>query len=187
MKKLVLYGAGGLGREAVLLVDEINYTHPGTYNLLGFVVDSQYLRGQQKVAGYPVLGDAKWLFDHANEVCCAITVGDYSEERERIFRTLEAENIEIESLISPSVYVHSSNTIGRGCYIGWRTTLSVDMVIGNGVFINSDCMFGHDVHVGDFASVMPRAAISGGCTIGKHAVIGGGSYILPRSCFSLSL
>ena len=42
LTKLVLFGAGGLGREIAVLIKQINNIKP-TFDLLGFIVDSEYL------------------------------------------------------------------------------------------------------------------------------------------------
>ncbi len=181
MKDIVIFGAGGLGREAVVLINiGINRYEPNTYNLLGFVVEKKYYKANTVVNGYPVLGDEEWIFDHADTVCCALAIGDHSYERERIFHMLDSHGVKLETLICRNVYVPPTTIIGQGCYIATGVCLSVNMTIGNGVFINSQCMFGHDVVIGDFCNFYPRATISGNCTFGRHASIGGAAYIIPK-------
>ena len=53
-KDLVLFGAGGSGREIARLVEKIN-DEENTFNLLGFVDDNESLWGQN-LNGIPVLG-----------------------------------------------------------------------------------------------------------------------------------
>ena len=180
MKKIVIFGAGGLGRETITLINYgINY-YSKKYELLGFVVEEKYYQPNTIINGYPVLGTTQWLIDHRDDVCCTIAIGDYSYERERIFKMLDENGVELETLICGDAFVPPTCKIGKGCYIGTGVVFSVNSVIGDGVFINSQCMFGHDVKIGEFCTFYPRATISGNCTIGRHAKIGGGSYIVPK-------
>lgn len=178
MKDIVLFGAGGFAKEALVLIGDINNQKPGTYRLLGFVVDKEYFKPNTVINGFPVVGDLDWLISHKDTVCCAIAIGA-SKDRERIFNMLDQNGIEIETLISPEIYVDPTNKIGRGCYIGYRTVLSVNSTIGNGVFINTDCIFGHDLSIGDFTTIYPRVTVSGNCKIGCGVEVGGGTYIIP--------
>lgn len=41
MTPLILFGAGGHAREVAQVVHDINHTQPGTWQLLGFMADSQ--------------------------------------------------------------------------------------------------------------------------------------------------
>lgn len=180
MKKIVIFGAGGLGRETINTINfGINRWNP-KYELLGFVVENKYYNDNVMIDGYPLLGTEQWLIDHKQDVSCVIAIGDYSVERERIFQMLDSNGVHLETLISGDAFVPPTCTVGRGCYIGSGVLLSAGMVVGDGVFINSQCMFGHDVKLGDFSTFYPRATISGYCEIGKHAKIGGNAYIVPH-------
>lgn len=175
-KRIVLYGAGGFGREAVVVVDDINVYHPGTYDFLGFIDDNADT--SKTINSRRVLGGMDWLIAHREEVCCAITVGNI-ETREKIFRKLDENRIQIETLVSPQVYVDPTCKLGRGCYIGYRCVLPINGKIGDGVFFNTDVIAGHDLVIGDFSTVWHRVTISGNCTIGSRVEIGGASYIVP--------
>ena len=178
MKDIVIFGAGGFGREIPPLIWDINMKTPNSYRLLGYIVDQEYWQPNTTVNGYPLLGDVEWLVAHKDSICCTIAIGK-AKEREAVFRRLDALGVEIETLISPSVYIHPTCKIGRGCYIGFRSLLSVNTDIGNGVFLNSDVMLGHDLQIGDFTTIYPRATISGNCSIGSNVEIGGAAYIVP--------
>lgn len=179
MRDLVIFGAGGFAREAAVLVGSINQCRPQTYRLLGFVVDEEYFVPGTVINTVPVLGDINWLIAHRDEVCCNIAIGE-PQPRKRIFQLLKDQGIKLETLISPEVYVDPSNKIGEGCYIGYRTVLSVNSVIGDGVFINTDCILGHDLGIGDYSTLWHRVTVSGDCTIGSGVQVGGGSYIIPK-------
>lgn len=181
MKDIVIFGAGGLAKETVLMItDGINYYHKNAYRILGFVVEEKYYQPGKSVSGYPILGTERWVIDHKGEVCCALAIGEHTHERERIFNMLKTAGVKLETLICGNAYVPKSCKIGEGCYIGTGVSLSADVEIGDGTFINSQVMIGHDVKIGRFCSFYPRATISGGCVFGDHVNVGGSSYIVPR-------
>ena len=65
MKDLVIIGAGGVGQELTLIVEEINKKKE-QWNLLGFIDDNKELY-DNKVLGYKVLGGLNWLKKFVNE------------------------------------------------------------------------------------------------------------------------
>jgi sugar O-acyltransferase (sialic acid O-acetyltransferase NeuD family) len=120
-----------------------------------------------------------WLINHRDDVVCGLTIGEHFDEKERIFRMLDENGIMIETLIDGYSYIPPTCKIGRGCYIGYLSTLSVNSTIGDGVFLNCQCMCGHDLVIGNFTTLFPRVTVSGHCTIGSKVMIGGCSYIVP--------
>ena len=65
-KKVVLFGAGGSGREIARLVEKINDVEK-TFDLLGFIDDDPAMEGLV-LNGVPVLGGTEWLVAHKDEV-----------------------------------------------------------------------------------------------------------------------
>ena len=59
-QRLVIFGAGGFGREVLQLVRDINAVSP-VWTCDGFLVDSQYAACGGLVQGLPILGDLTWL------------------------------------------------------------------------------------------------------------------------------
>lgn len=178
MKKLVLYGAGGLGREVAFLVERINRAAP-TYDLLGFVVGTEYYQEGAMVNGYPIIGDEQWLLEHKLEVVCTCAIGE-PRPREAVQSRLMAQGVAFETLISPDVEVHASNRIGRGVILSRGVHMTVNITIGDGVFINGYTGIGHDVVIDDYACVMGDCALTGHVHIGKRVFMGGKAYIVPN-------
>lgn len=178
MKRIVLYGAGGFGRETAYLIDMINYYFPGSYWFLGFLVDKEYYKPNQVINGYPVLGTEEWILNN-KDVFCVCTIAD-NNTRERIQTNLMAQGVMFETLIAPYLPVPPTARIGAGCVISANVALSVNTIIGDGVFINNSVTIGHDVNIGDYTSVMPGTGISGNCRIGSKVSIGGHAFIVPK-------
>lgn len=178
MKRLVLYGAGGFGREAAYMVGVINYNFPGTYWMLGFLVDKEYYQPNQVVDGFPVLGTEEWLLKN-KDVKCICTIAD-NKARERIQTNLTEQGVQFETLIAPYLPIPPSAKIGKGCVLGGHVSISVGTQIGDGVFLNSSVNIGHDVVIGNYSSIMPNSDISGNCHIGERVMIGGHAYVTPH-------
>lgn len=177
MQNIVLFGAGGLARETVQLIDDIN-RHKPSYRLLGFVVEEKYYKANSMVGGYPVLGTEEWIIANKDNVVCTCAIG-FPEPRARIQKALQAQGVRFESLISPKASIRESSTVGKGCIIG-SSIITVDCVIGDGVLLNGDVTCGHDVSVGNYTCVMSGTKINGWCSVGEEVFIGGNAYIVPK-------
>ena len=181
MKKIVLYGAGGLAREIANMIEiinsiEIKKGNIGKYDLLGFLDDN--VKVGTNINGYKILGNSEWIFRH-KEVFCTCSIANVSVKK-KIHDFLNANGVKFESLIAPDVYVPPSTKIGKDCVIVGHTLLSVNMNIEDGVFINSGVSLGHDVFIDKYSCIMPGTSISGYCKIGKQVTVGGHTFIVPR-------
>lgn len=179
IKELVLYGAGGMGAEISFLVEQINRVQP-TYHLLGFVVDSEYYRENVFINGYPLLGDAKWLLEHKDEVVCTCAIGNPAA-RHKVQESMEVQGVRFETLIHPTAAINPSSAIGAGSVIGRSCGVSDNVQIGKGCFMNGPVVsVGHDVKIGNYTILMPKVQISGHCRIGNEVMVGGCSFINPH-------
>ena len=113
-KDLVLFGAGGSGREIARLVEKIN-DEENTFNLLGFVDDNESLWGQN-LNGIPVLGGTEWLLNFKDKILCSVTSG-IVKIREAICSKLIAQDVKFATLIDPSASIGKTVQIGEGCII----------------------------------------------------------------------
>ena len=156
----------------------INYSFPGSYWFLGFLVDKEYYKPNQVINGYPVLGTEEWILNN-KDVYCVCTIANNSV-RERVQTTLMEQGVMFDTLIAPYLPIPPTARIGVGCVISSNVALSVNSIIGNGVFINNSVTIGHDVKIGDYSSVMPGTGISGNCKIGSKVSIGGHAFIVPK-------
>ena len=178
LKKIVLIGAGGFGREvAASLIRTINWYKP-TYDFLGFLDDGPGFHSGMEIDGYPWLGNRNWILDHKDEVCCTCTIGS-AELKKQIQTELTDKGVRFETIIETTSYVAPHTTIGPGCVLYGGVRISVNCTIGAGVLLNDGVKIGHDVTIGDYTSIMPDTGISGGCCIGEQVDIGGHAFIIP--------
>lgn len=178
MKKIVLYGAGGFGKEVATLIEWINWKKP-TYELLGFIDDGAQFNEGIMINDYPWLGGSQWIIDHREDTFCTCTIGDVSI-KSKIQEELTRIGVQFESLVAIDAFVSKNTSIGKGSVIYGGVTISVNCSIGNGVLINQGCTIGHDAIIGDYTTIMPGTGISGAVKVGSGVSIGGHAFIVPE-------
>ena len=176
MKKIVLFGAGGLGKEVANMINEINKWKP-TYDLLGFVVEKKYFKHNTYVNDLPILGDEEWLLQNKDVLCCCTIANVY--QKARIQEYFSAQGIKFETIIAVSAYVAPFSSIGDGCIIYPYVLVSSNVTIDQGVLLNSYVTIGHDVSIGKYSTVQPATGISGNVKIGEKVSVGGHAFVVP--------
>ena len=177
LKKIVLIGAGGFGREAASIIEVLNRQKP-QYELLGFLEDGENFHEGMMVNGYPILGRSDWILDHKDDVLCNCTIGN-PHTKARIQRELTAKGVQFETLIGALSYIAPYTKIGKGCVLYGGVMVSVNCTIGDGVLLNQWVDIGHDAVIGDYTTIMPATGISGYCRIGSEVNIGGHAFVIP--------
>lgn len=164
--RVVIYGAGGLGRETAVLAE----ASLAGARIEGFIDDG--VEPGVERGGLRVLGGIDWFDSISEPIGVAIGVGD-SKTRRRIYRALERHaHVSFPRLIHPMVTISKGTTIGEGAMIHARCAISVDVSIGRCVLLNGAIGVGHDTVIEDFASVMPMTAISGAVVLGEACSVG---------------
>jgi len=173
-KKLVIIGAGGVGREIAAALK--CYPIEG-YQLIGFIDDGQ--QAGSIINGLQILGNMQWIIDNDNDLGVIIAIGN-PQIREKIVRTLKSTRVTYPVLIGSNVNIHDPERvkIGLGCYIADGCILTTDIVIGDFCFLNTACTLQHDTVVGNYCVLMPGVRITGGATIGNA------TYISPNCIIS---
>ena len=170
LKKIVIVGAGGLGKEVLWNIIDINKAS-NVFDVVGFLDDNKKLHGK-KINGYPILGDINWL-SNKKKIGCIIAIGD-SRIKERVVKKLKNFNVSFPSIIHPSVIMSEFVTVGKGTIIHAGAIIPPDSEIGNFVFINLRSQIGHDCKIKDFVSIMAGVTVTGDTIIEKGAYIASG-------------
>lgn len=173
MRKLVIVGVGGLGREIAWLVERINAMEP-TWELLGFIDDNSEKHGTI-VNGYPVLGGCDWVLEHKDEVFAVCAVGT-AQTRRRIVERLHG--VRFATLVDPKVQMSQRVEMGEGCIICAGSILTVNIKLGSHVIINLDCTIGHDAVLSDYVTLYPSVNVSGNTFLEESVEMGTGSQII---------
>ena len=177
MKDIVIYGAGGFGREIACLIRMINKESP-EWKLIGFLDDNEALHGTSNEYGQ-VLGGSGWINDYSRPLSVAIAVGNPNAVKlisERITNPL----IDFPNLYAPNVtfFDKGSLQIGKGNIICYNCVVSCNVIVGNFNLFNGNISIGHDAMIGNCNVVMPSCNISGGVSIGDCNLLGVQSVVL---------
>jgi len=174
MKKIVIVGAGGFGREVEMLIEQINSVVP-EWEFLGFVDDC--VQEGTIVGSAKVLGSIAKLKD-LEGVHVVVAIGN-PLTKVKIINKLPKEQ-QYATLIHPNVLVGKRVAIGKGSIICAGTIITIDVRIGQHVILNLACTVGHDTEIGDFCSFMPSINISGEVVIEKSVYVGTGAKIINQ-------
>jgi sugar O-acyltransferase (sialic acid O-acetyltransferase NeuD family) len=171
-KKVLIYGAGGLGREVLSML-----AGHSELEAIGFL-DDEKAPGTM-VSGLPVIGNS--LSEQLSSNSVIVAIGN-PLIKHAVVQKLRGRNADFVSVIHPSVIIQSRESvkIGDGVVIGAGTVLTTDIVVGDHVLINLNCTIGHDVTIGDYSSLMPGVNIAGEVSVGTRVLIGSGVNVLNR-------
>lgn len=179
MKDIVIFGAGGLGREVACLIKRINAVHL-EWNLVGFYDDGIKV-GTRNEYG-EVLGNALDLASYDKEISVAIAIGSPQTVKKIVEILSVNEKLKFPNLISPDFNIADPENYSMGCgnIIQRYCSISCNVHMGNFNLLNTQIGIGHDVTIGDYNSLMPGVKISGEVTIGNCNFFGVGSIVLQR-------
>ncbi len=171
---LLIYGAGGLGREILSLVRSLDAFEP-----LGFLDDG--VAKDKTINGARVLGGLEVLHVFEKPVNIVLALGD-PVAKSLLAAKIDPGLVYYPVIKHPSVIIQdeASVSIGAGSILCAGSILTTDIRIGDHVLINLKCTIGHDTSIGNFTSLMPGVNIAGEVSIGTGVLIGSGSNILNR-------
>ena len=175
MRKIVIFGAGGFGREIQWLIERIN-EEKYTWEIAGYIDDNVEIGTE--IDGYQVLGGSKYLVNYPEVLAVALAVGNAGIRKSIIEKISVNEKLEFPNLIDPSVQMSQRIIMGKGNLICVANILTVDIWMGDFNIINLDCTVGHDVKLESYITVYPSVNISGCVSIGDLSEIGTGTQII---------
>jgi sugar O-acyltransferase (sialic acid O-acetyltransferase NeuD family) len=165
---LLVYGAGGSGRETACLGQRCGRE-------VGCLIEDG-APGDQTINDLPVLSwaEARRRFPRAQVV---VGVGS-SRARERITAEVLAGGAELATLVHPDVERSPFVQIGAGTVICAGCILTTNLRIGAGVQVNIACTISHDAVIEDWVTFAPGVHVAGRVHIGRHAYLGIGVNII---------
>ena len=178
---IVIFGAGGFGREVLQLIYDINQQESSApiWNPLGFIVDAQYV-DTRLVNGLPIVGSPAWLEDHP-EVKVVLAVGSSAVRRRTVNQWKGVSSNRYATLIHPSAIVGNQVEIGAGSVVCAGALITTNILIGQHVHVNIGCTIGHDAVLEDFVTLSPSVNVSGNVRLGAGVDIGTGSVLIPHA------
>lgn len=175
MKRLLIIGAGGFGREVLAWALDIP-KEKRDWELAGFL-DSNPFALKDYACPYPVIDDdLNFPLMPDDLVICAI--GDPSIKL-RVCNTLKKQGANFITLIHPSAIIGPRCTIGDGCVLCPGVVITTDATIGDFVTLNVYATVGHDASIGDGSTISGHCDVTGFAKVGKSVFLGTHAVILP--------
>ncbi len=176
MKKLVIIGARGFGREYYNGL-RLKENYGKEYMFKGFLDDKK--DALDSYIDYPPILSAveDYVIEKDDVFTCAL--GD-SFYRKKYIDIILAKGGEFISLISDKSIIHTNAKIGKGVIISPFCAISSDVVIGDFSIVQSFCNLGHDAQIGEYCSLESYTFMGGFSKIGINVTLHTRSTILPH-------
>lgn len=175
MKKLFVYGAGGMGREIFELVDKINVKEQ-KWEICGFIDDGKSgytIEGDKIVGGYD-------FFEKLNEdVDVVIGIADTKIKKKIIQKLQNNSYVSFPTIIHPEANISKNCIIKKGCIVTYGCTVATNAVLDEFVFINFNSTVGHDTKIGKYTTIMPSVNVSGCCNVSEGVIFGTKATLIP--------
>lgn len=168
-KKLVIIGDSAFAEVAYEY-----FTHDSAYEVVGFSVESAYLK-KNELFGLPIV-PFEQIEEHFNpdavEFYAALVYTQLNRLRTRLYQAAKAKGYPPASYISSRAFVWQNVQIGEHCFIFEDNTLQPFVKIGRNVVLWSGNHIGHHSVVKDNCFIASHVVISGFCDIGRNTFMG---------------
>jgi sugar O-acyltransferase (sialic acid O-acetyltransferase NeuD family) len=175
MKRLIIIGAGGFGREVLSWAIDIEPTQQD-WRLYGFLDENSTALKNYSLP-YAIFGSPSTYDPTENDVfVCAI--GD-PKKKLSICKKLKDRGAKFTNLVHNSAIIGNGNKIGLGCILCPRSTITTNVVLGDFITINVNSGIGHDAVINDGVTISAQCDITGNTFLGEGVFIGSNAVILP--------
>jgi len=175
--RIVIFGAGGLGRETLQTACEQRAAGQAI-EILGFVVDPG-VQCPAKVSGFPVYRDPT-IFAADATVQFVVAIGSPALRARVAARIVQLAGPRFASIVHPGCVIGRSVAIGNGSIILQSASITTDVRIGRHAVINPQASIAHDCILEDFVSISPAVTLTGGVYVEEGSDIGAGVTVIPR-------
>ncbi|AOY75650.1 acetyltransferase [Clostridium formicaceticum] len=181
MKKLLIAGVGGFGREVFQWASDFQNKTP-KWREIKFLIKSLQEKDdlaliEQFHLPYETEEEIKLSNKEEIEIVCAI--GDPNLKLS-VCNELEKMGLNFVTLIHPTAVVGRDCEIGKGVIICPGAVITTNVKIGNFVSINCLSSIGHDVVVEEGCTISSQCDITGSVYIERGVFLGSGARILPK-------
>lgn len=193
MKKLIIIGAGGMGRTMYSnALESVGYGE--NFIIKGFIDDN--LRALEGFDNYPpVIGTIKDYLPQDNDVFVS-SIGGAS--RRSCMEDIISRGGVFCDLIHKTARIYANAKLGKGNFIGAYSVIGNDAVVGDYNMIQAYSVIGHDAKIGswnridthvtcvggivieDEVNIHTSAVISHGVTVGRGSHVGALSFVIRK-------
>ena len=170
MKKLIIIGAGGMGRTVYSnALESLGYGEK--FVVEGFIDDN--LQALDGFSGYPpILGTIRDYQPQSDDVFVS-SIG--SAVRRPCMEEIIARGGEFIELIHQTARVYQNARLGKGNFIGAFSVIGNDVVIGDYNMIQSYTVIGHDARIGSWNRIISHKVV-----VESGAHVGACSFVIRR-------
>jgi sugar O-acyltransferase (sialic acid O-acetyltransferase NeuD family) len=170
-RELLIFGAGGFGREVASWAGRARWQDRG-FEVVAFIDDEPTAA---ELNGWPMLTLVQAAERFPGGVVLA-TVGNPKTRERLIGKAAEAGLAPTPPVIHPNVeYDHQYVEIAEGVVICAGSVLTVQISVEAHAQINLDCTVGHDAVIGMHSTLSPGVHISGNVTLEPYTFVGTGA------------
>lgn len=166
--KLLIIGAGGHGKVVADIALKMN-----KWKEILFLDDNENIRTP---IGMEVIGKTRDVFEYMDDFDFFIGIGNNSI-REGIQSKLEAEGVNLPTLIHPSAVIGEQVELAAGTIVMAGCVINCCAKIGKGCIINTSSTIEHDNLIEDYVHISPGVNLAGTVNIGKGTWLGIGSTV----------
>jgi sugar O-acyltransferase (sialic acid O-acetyltransferase NeuD family) len=177
MKRLLIVGAGGLGREVFSWVSDAS-KHQSEWSIAGFLCDDLNALDNYDY-DIPIVGGIQDYVPH-DEDLLVMAIADPRDKLD-LANKLEERGAKFITLIHPTAIIAKNAKIGRGCVVCQFSSVSCDTNVGNFVTVNTRTGIGHDSKIDDGCTLSSLVDLGGYVQMGRGVFVGGSANILPKT------
>jgi sugar O-acyltransferase (sialic acid O-acetyltransferase NeuD family) len=167
---VVVFGAGGHGKTLIELIRAV-----GAFDAVGVIDDSAAV---SEVLGVPMIGSRQDLAGiRSDGIGLAVNaIGGITNMaiRVEVSGLLTAAGFTMPVLIHPSAVVEPSARIGPGCQVLAHSYVGSDVVLADGVIVNTGAVVSHDCVIASHANISPGCVLASGVHVGTRTLLGMG-------------
>jgi sugar O-acyltransferase (sialic acid O-acetyltransferase NeuD family) len=175
MKRALIVGAGGFGREVLVWLDDLRRCKGG-FEIEGFLDRDPTALGHVDV-GLPILGDPA-VFELSKDHILVSAIGDPASKL-KLADALAGRGGRWMSLVHPTAVIGPRCTLGEGCVLCPGAVLTTDVILGRLVTINVNSTVGHDAIIGDGCTLSAHCDVTGHVTLERCVFMGSHAATIP--------
>lgn len=177
MKDILLIGFGGHSRSVIDTIEKQKQ-----YNIIGF--SDVNINDEVQYKGYKIIctdDDLEKVYSEGVKYAF-VTIGFMGKHdvRKKIYNRLKQIGFLLPTIVDDTAILAEDVRIGEGTYIGKRTVINANTVVGKMCIINTGAIVEHDCMIGDFSHVAVSAVICGQCMVGKSVFVGANATVVHQ-------
>lgn len=179
MKKVLIVGAGGFGREVHSWFDAWRLAERGRsdqYRFAGFL-DRDPKALANVAIDVPILGDPATYLPQADEVfVCGLGL---PRPKMICCRGLQERGAIFLTVVHPTAVIGPRCSFGIGCVICPYVVVTCDVQVGDFAVLNLHATIGHDARLGNGVTLSGHADVTGHVTLGDEVFLSSHASVIP--------